>query len=182
MMDIDNPVPDSGLTEMRFRQPVRVSEAECRRDDFVGGFPVKMINGEEWFFAEPRMRFVPTNSEVGFEVILSLDDDGEFDGMYTRYAELSVLGRDEIRAHAMEYSALEVRLARAMLERNYELSLSQLRRILQFSYDTQGDPAGAEIRSGIAQVLSGASVPKRSAGGDEPSPTPPAHSSSTTAC
>ena len=166
------------MSEQVFSGP---SEQSLRRVDFVGGVTIKLIDGQEWYFAEPRCRLVPSDGDSGFQVILSLDDDGTFDALLTEYQELMWLGKDEFAEQRLHFAGLELRLGRLMLERNYNLTIKHIRSILQISHNHDTDPIASEIRSAITRIISG-DAPKLSAGGDEPSLTPSAQSDSTTEC
>ncbi len=166
------------MSEQAFTGP---TERELRRLDFVSGVPIKLIDNQEWHFAEPRCRLVPSDGDAGFQVILSLDDDGSFDELLTEYQELMWLGPEQFAEHRLHFAGLELRMGRKMLERNYNLTLKQSRSILQISHDAETDPVASEIRSAITRLISG-DAPKPLAGGDEQSPTPPAESDSTTEC
>lgn len=156
------------------------SEQSFRRADFVSGIPIKLIDGQEWFFAEPRCRLVPSDGDAGFQAILSLDDDGSFDELLTEYQELMCLNQEEFAGERMRFAGLEVRMGRMMLERNYNLTLSRVRSLLQLSHNTDTDPVASEIRSAITRLIMG-DAPKPSADGDEPLPTPSAAPDGTTA-
>jgi hypothetical protein len=161
------------MSEDKFDPFAGPVESETRRSDFVGGVPIRLIDGQEWHFAEPRMRFVPSGGDQGFQVILSLDDDGTFNDLYERFNVLVLMPRDEFAPHAMERAAIEVKMASMMLLRNYSLSPRELTRVLQFSHDAENDPDAARVRMEIVRALLG-EAPKPSAGGGEPSATPPA--------
>ncbi len=145
-------------------------EKDCRKPDFVGGIPVTLIDGQEWYFAEPRVRFRPADTEIGFEEFLWNDDQGEFHNLAVQHEELLRADASEMTDRTDDWISCEIKMARAMLERNYNLSLGQLQGILQVNYDTKNDPDATGIRTAIIGILSG-DTPKHSAGGDEPSLT-----------
>lgn len=157
-----------------------MEEKDYRRKDFAGGIPVVMIGGETWYFAEPRMRLIPSDSSLGFEQCLSLDDDGAFDQLVTEYHDLVFNPGGSVTEHGVKMVSLEMRIGRMMLERNYDIPLDKLRSIFQISHQ-KDDEVANNIRLAIYSVMEGDS-PKPSAGGGEPSPTLPAGSASTTAC
>lgn len=158
------------MSEQDFVGP---SEHQFRRADFVGGIPIKLIDGQEWHFAEPRCRLVPSDSDAGLEVILSLDDDGTFDNTLRDYQAMLFLPKEEFDPLRLQFAALELKLARMMLERNYNLTLQKLQSILQFSHNAEKDPVANAIRLEITRMVSG-DGPKPLAGGDDVSLTPSA--------
>jgi hypothetical protein len=157
----------------------KLDERDFRRQDFSGGVPIVLADGQSWYFAEPLVRFVPSEGDVGFEVYLYLPDDKAFNECYLRYTELTWMPRDEIAKNTDEFITLELELAKTMLLRNYELPLWVMKRILQVGHDPR-DEEGKRIHDEIVCLLMGI-VPKPSAGGDGPSHTPPATSDSATA-
>jgi hypothetical protein len=130
-----------------------------------------MIDGQEWFLAEPRVRLVPADSDVGFEVFLSLDDDGTFNDLVIELQSMQFMDKDEFQKNCTyRYAATEIKLGRMMLERNYTLDMEHLRRIFQVSHDAERDPVANGIREAVTRIVAG-DAPKTSADGDEQSPT-----------
>lgn len=144
-------------------------EQELRRPDFVPGIPVRLLDGQEWHFAEPRVRFIPAAGDDGFEVVLSLGDDGTFNDLIERYRVLALMPPGEFAPHAVERPAIETKLAAMMINRNYDVDPKYLRQILQISYNPE-DAEAFELRNTIARIILGDS-PKPSAAGEGPSPT-----------
>src|SRR6478609_408675 len=124
----------------------RVDEKSLRREDFVGGVPIVLADGQEWYFAEPLVRFVPSDSDVGFEIYMSLGSDDGLNELYTQYTILTFLPPEAIRDRTDEYIGIEMKIARMMLDRNYDLTTDRVRSILQFSHDMKRDPEGCRIR------------------------------------
>jgi hypothetical protein len=147
-----------------------LNEKDCRKPEFVGGIPIRLADGNEWWFAEPRVRFRPADTEMGFEEFLWNNDNGEFHRLAIKHEDLLLHDPEDMADRTDEWISCEIKMARMMLERNYDLSLEQLQQILHLNYDQKNDPVATGIRAAIIGILSG-DTPKTSAGGDVPSPT-----------
>lgn len=134
------------------------SESDFRRPDFVGGVPIELVGGETWYFAEPKLRFVVADNDVGFEAFVSLDDEGRFQRLLQEYRDLVDMSEDEIAMNTDRYIATELRLGRMMLERNYSMPTEKMAEIMQFSMaGVEKDPVATEIRSAVLRVAMGLS-------------------------
>jgi hypothetical protein len=142
----------------------KLNEAEKRRPDFRGGRPVVMADGQEWFLARPRVRFVPADNDIGFEVVLSGPGDG-----YNELIERRVALRADPNATLLDLIPLDLEIGRRLLTANYDLTTAEVARVLQFGYDPE-DREGERILDDVLAVAFGQLAPKPSAGGGDSSP------------
>ncbi len=89
-----------------------LDENHLRRPDFVEGEPVVLADGQTWQLRRPIVRFVPAETEAGFAVCLSLNNDATYGSHYRRYEAVEP-GQPVI--------AESLALARAVLLANYDL-------------------------------------------------------------
>jgi hypothetical protein len=136
----------------------KLDEVALRRSTFEDGAPVTLADGQEWRLPRPRVRFVPDDSDQGFQVRLALDDAGVF-----RSLKAAV---DAAETNGALWKT-ELALARHLLLVNYDLTREQVADLLQFSYGENADPAGAAIREAVMGVAFGIG-PKASEPGSAP--------------
>jgi hypothetical protein len=152
----------------------RIIEAEKRRPDFQGGAPVTMADGQVWYLAKPRARFLKgKGGERGYEMVVTLNDAFEaamerVDAAAAFQTSIANLPEDEQRleffAHP-EHDMIGAWLAAAheLLRANYVLSDEELDALVQFGFDAEEDPEGYAIRETVEEVARGQG-PKRSGG------------------
>jgi hypothetical protein len=140
-------------------------EGGRRRLDFLpDSIGLILRDGQEWYVARPRVRFVYADTEVGFESSVGIGEP-EFDA--TLDAILKGYEAGETNA---DFIRLDLALARAMLLRNYDLTTAELARLVWFDY-AQDD----ELLSDFRSIARGDGLtPKAPAGGDTSPPSPPA--------
>lgn len=145
--------------------PELLSERARRRPDFLAdSIGLILRDGQEWFVARPRVRFVYADSEVGFESTIGVGEP-EFDA--TLDAILKGYETGETNA---DFIRLDLALARTLLLRNYDLTTPELARLVWFDYSDTDDLL-AEFRA----IARGEGLtPKPPAGGDTSPPSPPA--------
>ena len=145
----------------------KIDEQASRRPDFVPGEPVTLADGQEWQLRRPVVEFAPADNDAGFTIHLSLDDDGSFG------AALAAIEALDDDASLSTLAGLELRAARMALLANYDLTTTQAGTLLRFGYES--GTRGHSLREDVMGVVWGRG-PKRSAGGDDAQPTPPAES------
>ena len=151
---------------------LKLDEARLRRADFVPGSAVVLADGQEWQLRRPVVRFLPDDSTgSGFQSCLILGDDR--DEFHALVKARDALFGGGATAPILKLAGPELKIGRAMLAANYDLTADQVRTLLQFAYDAEQDPVGAGIRDAVMEVAEGLG-PKPGAGGDGSSPTPPA--------
>lgn len=115
-----------------------LDERTKRREDFRGGVAITLADGQEWTLARPRVLFVPSDNEDGFEEEWDLGDN--YAAMIDRAQEAET-GKEIIRA--------EFALATFLLRINYDLTTEDLRGLLKFGY---GDAVPDDIRTMMGSI------------------------------
>ncbi len=142
-----------------------LNEGASRRPDFLpDSIGLMLRDGQEWFVARPRVRFVYADTELGFESTIGVGEP-EFDASLD-----AILKGYEAATQSADFIRLDLALARAMLLRNYSLTTADLARLVWFDYSSD-DELLADFRS-IAR--GDGLTPKAPAGGDTSPPSPPA--------
>lgn len=131
-----------------------LDELSLRRPDFVEGEPVVLADGQAWQLRRPIVRFVPAETESGFAVCLSLNNDGTYGSHYRRYEAVEP-GQPVI--------AESLALARAVLLANYDLTPEQVGELIQFGA-SDDDPEGWRIREEVMAVCLGMGKGRSDAG------------------
>jgi hypothetical protein len=106
-----------------------IDEKGRRREDFLEStsVPVTFKDGQEWYVPKPMVRTLPTDDEIGYEVVSS-HGEPEFDAEFNKHFKaVSQAIRD---GDGRGFLAAKMRLYRCMLGRNYNLPLDELRMIL----------------------------------------------------
>lgn len=148
-----------------------LDEQALRRPGFKEGTPVVLADGQAWHLRRPVVRFVPSDSDVGFRACLSLARGDGYDALLTAWQSAAEAAREDESASARAVAA-ELALGRAVLTANYDLTTEQLAELLQFGFDPDDEEA-FRIRSEVLAAATG-DDPKPSAGGGGSPPTPPA--------
>lgn len=140
-----------------------LDETAHRRPDFVPGEPVKLADGQEWQLRRPLVSFEPYDSDEGFRVCLSLEDDDTFQEMLdTREAAF-----DKDKADwADSLIGIEIAIAKRLLLANYDLDSKAVGRLIKLAYTPESNPRAYMIREAIMDVAEGRG-PKASGDGDE---------------
>lgn len=127
-------------------------EKEYRRPTWTAGVNVVLGDGRAWSLPRPVVVFVPADTDIGFEIRAKLDDDGTFGGL------LKALDDAE---EADRVIGASLRVARALLLTNYDLSAEQVAELIQFNYADEGSE-GYRIREEVMAVAwgRGPSLPK----------------------
>ena len=94
-----------------------LDEVTLRRPDFVEGEPVVLADGQTWQLRRPLVRFTPADTDSGFAVVLSLNNDPQYGSLYRRY---------EAVEPGSPVMAESLALPRAVLLANYELTPEQV--------------------------------------------------------
>jgi hypothetical protein len=133
-----------------------LDEVTLRRPDFVEGEPVVLADGQTWQLRRPLVRFTPAETDSGFAVVLSLNNDPQYGALYRRY---------EAVEPGCPVMAESLALARAVLLANYDLTADQVGELLQFGA-SDDDPEGWRIREEVMAVCLGMGK-ERSGAGEE---------------
>jgi hypothetical protein len=166
---------------------MKINESDKRRPDFLGGVPVTMADGQAWSVPKPRARFAPSARD-GVRAVLRFDDGDDYQDLLDRLDDAEaalVAGRgdadltddgggggatveadasDGVTDAMREVCVAELALFRALLLRNYDLTDRELSRVLQVSWDEEGDPAGYALYASLKDLARGR-APKPQAGG-----------------
>jgi hypothetical protein len=128
--------------------PPPLDEASLRRDDFAGGEPSTMADGQTWRLAKPQVRFSYDDGPRGFRVTLSMPGQpiDEYQRLVDEMEQATTMD-DRIRA--------ELAVGAALLRRNYRLGSADLGRLLAFAYDEEADPEGFALRQRVLDVAMG---------------------------
>ena len=137
------------------------SEHEKRRSDFRPGVPVTLADGQDWELRRPLIRFIPDDTDVGYQVYVQ-GIDGDYSALIAA-REKAVTDGDLFKA--------ELAMGRAILTANYDLTTAEIGSLLQFGYNDVTDPEGAQIRADVMAVATG-NDPKRSDDGAGSFPMP----------
>lgn len=140
----------------------KLDEQALRRPDFKAGVPVRLADGSVWHLRRPLVRFAEAENDEGFEVVLSLDDDGTFGRL--RAAERSAEGGPAVLA-------AQLKLAGHLLRANYDLTVPQTAALVQFASE-EDDEEGLRLHREVMAAVRGFG-PKPSDGGGGAPPSPP---------
>lgn len=134
----------------------RIDEQSRRRPGWRDGAKIELADGQEWTFPRPRVRYVPSDHERGFEVRSGFGP--EYDATIVAYDEAVERG---------DWPGMvggQMKIAAFLLRLNYDLTTAELQRLLQFEY---GPGIEDPIRRAIMDVASGADAPKASTAGSD---------------
>jgi hypothetical protein len=138
-----------------------LDEKALRREGFSEGPKVKLGDGQEWTFPEPRPIFFPRRDGDGK---VSLDARRTYDADYLDRLDDLFAAEDGVRR-----LEIETELAVGLLLRNYDLDDQAIRRLFATVAD---DPAGRAMWDEIEGVILGLAGPKPSAVGSDPASGP----------
>lgn len=132
-----------------------IVEKSRRRPEFLeDSIAVTLADGQDWFFPRPRIRFVRSRTELGFETRSGFGK--EFDGLVSRL-------RDSGQSFA-DMIAAQLEIAEFLLMCNYNLTLEEFQDLVQFVYESDVEDVARDAIMGIALGLSGS--PKVSTAGE----------------
>ena len=139
-----------------------IDEKTRRRPDFLDGVPVRLADGQAWHLPKPKARFAFAGD--GFSVQLSCgasttDEDRAYNAAYE--ANNAAVESDE--STFSDVVAAQMRLAAALLRRNYTLSDEEVGGLLVFSYSEDDEPYYT-IKETVLSLALGRGAPKASAG------------------
>lgn len=134
-------------------------EAERRREEFAGGEPVRLADGQFWTVPRPRVRIRPVRDEAGVMQLRGLFTFGDaYDAKFQAFSAA--------RTRSEEWTAL-LDLVFDLMKRNYDLTDDELTDLLSWDVD---DPAADERMEQLGAIVAG-QAPKTSPGGTgSPSP------------
>ena len=135
-----------------------IPEATRRRPDFAGGEPVVLSDGQTWFVPRPRARFGLDDGGKGLTKVLSFaHSNGKFsiDLSFQRISDERDAARKALTAKPEEPEFVrvveaELRLAHALLLRNYDLTHEELSGLVLMSW-TEEDA----LRDAFLQIAEG---------------------------
>lgn len=123
-----------------------LSERERRRPGFSGGAEVVLADGQAWTLAKPRVRFAPADD--GFAVVLIGPGGDAYQALVDAYESAAESGEPG------RVLGAELRLARALLLANYDLTPAEVGMLIQFSF-SEDDAEGCRIRDEALDVAFG---------------------------
>jgi len=127
-----------------------MNERDFRRENFRGDVAVVLADGQEWYFPEPVIRYVPAPPPERRKRVSSLGDE-----------HLTKAESVSSAVTADDLIASELDLAAWMLLLNYDLTYEQIAELVQFDYREGADQG---MRDAILEVSLGLG-PKRNAVG-----------------
>jgi hypothetical protein len=161
-------------------------EIDKRRPDFLEktSVPVVMKDGQEWYIPKPMIKQLPTDEEFGYEEVPGYPER-EFDakfGVHYKAIVQAIREFDEANSDTEEdalgetkpkpevvlpapFESMKFRLYRTMLERNYNLTVDEVREILFFFRPTEGQ-AMDPLDERLWIIANGLDGPKPSPAGD----------------
>ncbi len=139
-----------------------IDEMARRRPDFLDGVPVRLADGQQWVLPKPKARFAFAGD--GYSVQLSCgptitDEDRAYQAAYDAHNAATEADESTFR----DIVSAQMRLAGALLRRNYQLSDDELSSLIVFAYD-ETDAAYFEIKETVLSIALGRGAPKASAG------------------
>ena len=145
-----------------------LDERALRKPDFKEGVPLVMGDGSAWHVRRPFIVAVPAETEAGYDLKLSYRD-WKVDGLVKAVVDVAAAGDDVATVGPL------MKLSRALLEINYDLTLDGARKLLSFDAN---DPAGMKrlvdcylVTRGIDPAAT-TPAPDANTGADQPAEAP----------